>query len=274
MIRWTVARRAALFILLAAFGSTAARGQQPGSQTTGQGVAGARRDAHVIMISIDGLVPEYYTDPGRLGLRVPNLIRMKLDGAYAEGVEGVYPSVTYPAHTTLVTGVRPAAHGIIQNRIFEAPTDAQTREWYWFSEALKSDTLWTIAKKAGFVTAGVGWPVTVGSNLDYNVPEIVDPKEDPPTPKRTLQHATPGLIQAALSETERPGRQQHRRPPGRDQRVHHKQVQTEPFAYTPDRARRRAPPLRPSVGRGVENRRAYGRVYRAHNRGDAQGRHI
>src|ERR1044071_9155096 len=79
-----------------------------------------RRDAHVIMISIDGLVPDYYTAPGRLGLKVPNLVQMKLGGAYADGVEGVYPSVTYPAHTTLITGVLPAVHGIVSNRVFEA----------------------------------------------------------------------------------------------------------------------------------------------------------
>ncbi|HEX8183115.1 MAG TPA: ectonucleotide pyrophosphatase/phosphodiesterase [Blastocatellia bacterium] len=158
-----------------------------------------RRDAHVIMISIDGLIPEYYTAASRLGLRVPNLTQMKLGGAYADGVEGVYPSVTYPAHTTLITGVRPAVHGIVHNRIFEAPTDPQTLEWYWFSEALKTETLWSIAKKAGLITANVGWPVTVGAAIDYNVPEIKDPKEDPPTPKRTLQYSTPGLIAKALA---------------------------------------------------------------------------
>jgi predicted AlkP superfamily pyrophosphatase or phosphodiesterase len=157
-----------------------------------------RRDSHVIMISIDGLVPEYYTDAARLGLKVPSLTEMKLGGAYAEGVEGVYPSVTYPAHTTLITGVRPAIHGIVQNRIFEAPTAPQTLEWYWFAEALKSETLWSIAKKARLVTANVGWPVTVGADIDYNVPEIKDPKEDPPTPKRTLQYSTPGLIAKAI----------------------------------------------------------------------------
>jgi predicted AlkP superfamily pyrophosphatase or phosphodiesterase len=150
------------------------------------------------MISIDGLVPAYYTESASIGLRVPSLSRMKLGGAYAEGVEGVYPSVTYPAHTTLVSGVRPATHGIIHNRIFEAPTDAQTREWYWFSKDLKAETLWTLAKKAGLVTAAVGWPVTVGAEIDYNVPEIVDPKENPPTAKRSIQYSTPSLIQRAL----------------------------------------------------------------------------
>ncbi|HJQ70466.1 MAG TPA: alkaline phosphatase family protein [Blastocatellia bacterium] len=158
----------------------------------------ARTDAHVIMISIDGLVPDYYTEPAKLGLKVPNLVKLKLGGAFATGVEGIYPSVTYPAHTTLVTGVRPATHGIIQNRIFEAPTDEQTREWYWFTKDLKSETLWTLAKKAGLVTAGVGWPVTVGAaEIDYNMPEIADPKERS-SPKRTLQYSTPGLLTSAL----------------------------------------------------------------------------
>src|ERR1700692_2458625 len=112
-------------------------------------LAQPRRDSHVIMISIDGLVPDYYLEPARLGLRVPNLVRMKLEGAYAEGVEGIFPTVTYPAHTTLITGVRPAAHGIVQNRIFEAPTAPQTREWYWYADTVKTETLWSMAKKAG-----------------------------------------------------------------------------------------------------------------------------
>jgi predicted AlkP superfamily pyrophosphatase or phosphodiesterase len=159
-----------------------------------------RRDAHVIMISIDGLVPDYYLEPARLGLRVPNLVKMKLGGAYAEGVEGIFPTVTYPAHTTMITGVRPAVHGIVQNRIFEAPTEPQTKEWYWFADALKTETLWSMAKKAGLVTANVGWPVTVGADIDYNVPEIADPKENPPTGKRTAQYSTPGLLAKALAD--------------------------------------------------------------------------
>ena len=158
-----------------------------------------RRDAYVVMISIDGLIPEYYTAPAPLGLSVPTLTEMKLNGAYAEGVEGIYPTVTYPAHTTLITGVRPALHGIYQNRIFEAPTDEQTGEWYWFSKDLKTETLWSMAKRAGLVTANVGWPVTAGAEIDYSMPEIKDPKENPPTAKRTLQYSTPGLIEKAIA---------------------------------------------------------------------------
>lgn len=184
----------ALLLIVGAINLLAQTGPVGQSTSAGQ----PRSDSHVIMISIDGLVPEYYTAPAQVGLRVPNLVRMKLDGAYAEGVEGVYPSVTYPAHTTMVTGVRPALHGIVQNRIFEAPTAPQTREWYFFAKDLKADTLWTLAKKAGLTTAGVGWPVTVEAEIDYNVPEIFDPLERPATPRRSLQYATPGLIAKAI----------------------------------------------------------------------------
>lgn len=180
------------------------------SQTDAQ-QARPRADSHVIMISVDGLVPDYYTAPARSALKVPNLVRMKLEGAYAEGVEGVYPSVTYPAHTTLVTGVRPAKHGIVQNRIFEAPTEAQTRDWYFFSKDLKTETLWSLARSAGLSTGGVGWPVTVGAEIDHNVPEIFDPKESPPTPRRAIPHVTPGLLAKAagsipLTDTSTDGR--------------------------------------------------------------------
>ena len=168
------------------------------SQTQPQGPQ-PRRDAHVIMISVDGLVPDYYLEPARLGLQIPNMVKMKLGGSYAQGVEGVFPTVTYPSHTSMITGVRPAVHGIIQNRIFEAPTETQTKEWYWFAKALKTETLWSMAKKAGLVTAAVGWPVTVGADIDYNVPEISDPAGTP-RGTRTAQYSTPGLLAKALPE--------------------------------------------------------------------------
>lgn len=176
-----------------------AQSNQPAKPATAPPTQQARRDAYVVMISIDGLIPEYYTAPAPLGLKVPTLTEMKLNGAYADGVEGVYPTVTYPSHTTLITGVRPALHGIVQNRIFEAPTTEPTKEWYWFSNALKTETLWSMAKRAGLSTGNVGWPVTAGAEIDYNVPEIADPKEKVQTGKRTLEYSTPGLIEKATA---------------------------------------------------------------------------
>src|SRR5713226_10343079 len=61
----------------------------------------------LVMISIDGLRPDYITAADAHGAKVPNLRRFLKEGTYAEGVVGVVPTVTYPSHTTLVTGVWP-----------------------------------------------------------------------------------------------------------------------------------------------------------------------
>src|SRR5580704_19220185 len=74
--------------------------------------------APVLMISIDGLKPEYITHADEHGLKIPTLRRFVAEGAYADGVIGVMPTVTYPSHTTLVTGVWPSDHGIDANVTF------------------------------------------------------------------------------------------------------------------------------------------------------------
>src|ERR1700733_6995922 len=66
----------------------------------------------VLMISIDGLKPEYVTHASDHGLQIPILRRFLTEGSYADGVVPVLPSVTYPDHSTLVTGVWPEEHGV------------------------------------------------------------------------------------------------------------------------------------------------------------------
>ncbi len=201
MIKALRLRGAAAVALLFVCGAIFNYSQTPSAGKTIQ----AARPEHVILISVDGMPPDYYTAPEKLGLRVPTLTMMKQNGAHAEGMEGVYPTVTYPQHTTMVTGLRPAAHGIVQNRVFEAPSEPQTRYWYWYANALKAETLWTVAKKAGLTTAAVGWPVTVGAEIDYNVPEIYDPNESPATWNWTAKHSTPGLLEKALGPDRKKG---------------------------------------------------------------------
>ncbi|HYM00609.1 MAG TPA: ectonucleotide pyrophosphatase/phosphodiesterase, partial [Blastocatellia bacterium] len=173
--------------------SATANGNRNGSGQESQGPK-PRPDEHVVIISVDGMKRDYYTRASELGIKVPTLTSMKLNGSYAEGVEGVYPTVTYPSHTAIVTGARPAVSGIVENTIFEPPTEPQTGDWYWYSKALTAETLWMAAKIAGLTVGSVGWPVTVGADIDYNVPEIWDPSEHPPTGKRTVENSTPGLI--------------------------------------------------------------------------------
>ncbi|OOQ61416.1 alkaline phosphatase family protein [Mucilaginibacter pedocola] len=126
------------------------------------------QNKHVVLISIDGLRPEFYLDPS---WGMVNLRQGMQTGSYAEGVRGSFPTVTYPSHTTIISGVRPAKHGIYYNTPVE-PLGI-TGKWFWYYKDIKVPTLWTAAKSAGLVTAGVSWPVTVGAPIDYNLPEYV-----------------------------------------------------------------------------------------------------
>ncbi|HSB09287.1 MAG TPA: alkaline phosphatase family protein [Blastocatellia bacterium] len=122
----------------------------------------------VVLISIDGLKPDYVLEADKLGLKIPNLRRLVAEGAHASGVTGVLPTVTYPSHATMVTGVSPAKHGIIANSPFD-PFSKNLNGWYWYAEELKVPALWDACAKAGIATASVDWPVTVGANVTYNI---------------------------------------------------------------------------------------------------------
>ncbi|MBB3862234.1 putative AlkP superfamily pyrophosphatase or phosphodiesterase [Novosphingobium hassiacum] len=126
----------------------------------------------VLLISIDGLRPGDILEAEKRGLKVPNLRRFLKDGAYAAGVTGNLPTVTYPSHTTLITGVAPARHGIVSNNTFD-PKQINYGGWYWYAQDIKAETLWDAAHKAGLSTGNVHWPVSVGTKaLTWNLPQI------------------------------------------------------------------------------------------------------
>jgi len=126
------------------------------------------QENHVVLISIDGLRPEFYLDPQ---WSMVNVRQAMQNGAYAEGVRGSFPTVTYPSHTTIVSGVLPAKHGIYYNTPVE-PLGISGK-WFWYYKDIKVPTLWSVAKEAGLTTACVSWPVTVGAPITYNLPEFV-----------------------------------------------------------------------------------------------------
>jgi predicted AlkP superfamily pyrophosphatase or phosphodiesterase len=128
--------------------------------------------ASVLMISIDGMKPEYVLEADRHQLRLPFLRSLVADGSYAEGVIGVWPTITYPSHTTLLTGVAPAEHGIIANLQFD-PERHFADAWYWYAPQIRVPTLWHSARAAGLATASIGWPVSVdAADVDYLIPEF------------------------------------------------------------------------------------------------------
>jgi predicted AlkP superfamily pyrophosphatase or phosphodiesterase len=146
----------------------------------------------LLMISIDGLRPDYVTAADAHGAKVPNLRRFLKEGAFAQGVVGVIPTVTYPSHTTLITGVSPAAHGIFANTTFD-PLRENQQSWYWYSEDIRVATLWDAASRAGLSTASVQWPVSVGARVTWNIPEFWRSGQ-PDDAKLLRALSTPGLL--------------------------------------------------------------------------------
>jgi predicted AlkP superfamily pyrophosphatase or phosphodiesterase len=152
----------------------------------------------LVMISVDGLRPDYVTAADAHGAKVPNLRKFMKEGAYAEGVTGVVPTVTYPSHTTLVTGVWPAKHGIWANTTFD-PLQKNYQGWYWYTEDIRVPTLWDAAAKAGRTTASIQWPVTVGANINWNIPEFW--RAGTPDDSKLLRAvSTKGLLEEGAAE--------------------------------------------------------------------------
>jgi predicted AlkP superfamily pyrophosphatase or phosphodiesterase len=167
------------------------------------GAQPASTAAHpVVLISIDGLKPEYVLQADAHGLRIPNLRALLARGAHASGVVGVVPTVTYPSHTTLVTGVAPARHGIITNTTFD-PFNRNQGGWYWYASDIRVATLWDAVTAAGRTTGNVHWPVTVGARITWNVPQYWRTGE---ADDRKLVRAlsTPGLYDALEREVGSP----------------------------------------------------------------------
>ncbi len=125
------------------------------------------RAKHVILVSIDGLLPAYYLDETWPAPAMKQLLR---EGAHARAVRPVFPALTYPGHTTIATGALPARHGIINNKHIEPTTDPP---WVKDASLIRVPALWDAVHAKGGKTAAVLWPVTCGAkHIDWNLPDI------------------------------------------------------------------------------------------------------
>lgn len=125
-------------------------------------------DKYVILISVDGLIPEFYLEDKWSAV---NMRRFKEGGVCSKGVISTFPSVTYTAHSTLITGATPAVHGIYYNDFFDYKGSYTSHDF----DNLKAITLWESVKKAGGVTASIEWPITNNQPdcIDFNIPNYV-----------------------------------------------------------------------------------------------------
>lgn len=157
----------------------------------------------VLLISIDGLRPGDVTEASQRGLKLPNLTAFLREGTWASGVVGVLPTLTYPSHTTLLTGASPARHGIVGNTTFD-PLQINQRGWDWYASDIKVPTLWSAAAADGHTVANIHWPVSVGAKgVTWNLPQIWRTGHGDDA-KLLSALATPGLVAALERETGEP----------------------------------------------------------------------
>ena len=120
---------------------------------------------YTILISFDGFRWDY-TSRGI----TPNFDYIEKNGVKALSLKPSFPSITFPNHITIVTGMYPQNHGVIANTMYDPVTDklyqlrdtAEVRNPYWY----KGEFIWETARRQGVITASYFWP---GSemNLDY-----------------------------------------------------------------------------------------------------------
>lgn len=123
---------------------------------------------------------------------MPNFSEILKKSAMVKQVRPVYPTLTYPIHTTMITGVAPKEHGIIHNQIpglkrKNPDWSIYGSDWYWYKKDIKVPTLLDVAAQKGKKVANILWPVTAGAKDFLNVPPIwPDKKQDP---KELMRHA-------------------------------------------------------------------------------------
>ena len=164
--------------------------------------AGDPPTRHVVLVAIDGLLP---ADVGGAAehpsLRA--LERLAATGVTAAGLQGAFPALTFPAHATLVTGVGPARHQILDDWIFDA-------------SRLQAPALWQRASDAGLTTAAVSWPGTVGAPIDALIPDLPQFPVGGTWLEAARAASTPGLVDAVASGMGGFGARDNERPDQRD----------------------------------------------------------
>jgi predicted AlkP superfamily pyrophosphatase or phosphodiesterase len=152
----------------------------------------AQQDARhkLLVVSVDGLDWRYLHDRDAMHLSIPNLRRLLATSEAADGVIGVFPTITWPSHTSIITGVRPDQHGIEGNR----RPKSEGGDYYWSASLIRVPTLLTCAATNHLTTATITWPVTVDAPVTWNLPEFFHRRDGGSMDLETIStKSTPGL---------------------------------------------------------------------------------
>ncbi len=151
----------------------------------------AADERYVVLITIDGFPARMFWDAKT---PIPRLRQLAEDGVAAEGLRVSNPAMTWPNHTTLVTGVRPARHSVLYNGVLlrdgpGLPVKVEPKRDQ--AQLVAVPTIYDALHRAGLRTAAVNWPCTRNSaSLEDNFPDVPD----------SVLHTTPRLRQELVTQ--------------------------------------------------------------------------
>lgn len=144
-----------------------------------------------MLITIDGFPARMFWEART---PIPHIRQLAADGVVAEGMRTANPTVTWPNHTTLVTGVRAARHTVLYNGVLlrggpGLPVRVEPKRDK--AELVAVPTIYDLVHKNGLRTAGINWPCTRNSgSLDDDFPDVPD----------SLLHTTPRLRRELVAQ--------------------------------------------------------------------------
>ena len=151
----------------------------------------AADDRHGVLITIDGFPARMFWDAKT---PIPRIRQLAAEGVAAEGLRISNPTLTWPNHTTLVTGVRAASHSVLYNGILlrdgpRLPVQVDPKRDK--AELVAVPTVFDLFHKADLRTAAINWPCTRNSaSLDDDFPDVPD----------SVLHSTPRLRQELVTQ--------------------------------------------------------------------------
>jgi predicted AlkP superfamily pyrophosphatase or phosphodiesterase len=148
-----------------------------------------KKDRVVVVISLDGFPAYALKDPR---LPIPTLRRLAREGAIAESMQPVNPTVTWPNHMAIVTGVDTSQHQVVFNGLLERPEKdgaPKIEPWRDKDVMVHSPTIYDAAHEAGLTTAQVDWVAIYNAKtIDWKFPEL--PEADGEIEKKLIADGT------------------------------------------------------------------------------------
>ncbi len=142
----------------------------------------------LVMVSLDAVSSSDLA----LLLNQPNFAELKEQSSLVREVSSVFISNTYPAHSSIITGVHPNKHGLVENLMLDPRRRHQ--QWRTDSRQVKAPRLYDKAREMGMDVCAILYPATAGADIRYNLPEIHEPTSVLKLLSQMLRKGSPRFI--------------------------------------------------------------------------------